>query len=37
MRLGNLSEIRLEIRVPNSMPAGPLRTSVGWIAMPTVN
>jgi hypothetical protein len=37
IRVGNLSELRLEIRVPNTMPAGPVRTSVGWIAMPAVN
>lgn len=37
MRLGNSSEHRLEIRVPKTAPAGALRASVAWIALPTEN
>jgi hypothetical protein len=37
VQIGNLSKHRLEIRVPKTAPAGSVRTSVGWIALPSEN
>jgi hypothetical protein len=34
VRVGNLIEHRLEIRVPKTAPAGLMRTSVAWMAVP---
>lgn len=37
MRTGNVTEHRMEVRVPKTAPAGALRTSVVWIAQPMEN